>query len=263
MHPHVHLSKHFGSLLLCIIACLTVFGIRGTVSSTPKAYAAQVSTDPLVIISVDRTQKSSCTETFQANIGTPLQVTKHIPCVPGTIMSDITVRRSQAIAQHEAYVLLPSASASPAVRQQTLQQIQRLHQSKQTLLQSRMSHYSLPTTACGGDGTASLTWNLDGGTFFASISFYRSTDCTTAYFNSSQLNTNVALFDDAYWSYDLYAGYGYGVPGCPDVKAVGHRFHLVSQAAPIHNYYYENWLYPDAACQQNYDYTWDNIGPIN
>lgn len=179
-------------------------------------------------------------------------------------MSDITIRRSQAISQHEAYVVLPSAHASSAVLQQVLQQIQMLHESERASLQSQLSKYTHPATACGSDGSASISgFKVDGGDFNASITFYKSSDCTTAFFNNSQLNNTSQMYDDAIWPRDQYAGYYYNVPGCPDVKPVGHYSHLVSQSAHV-GYYYENVLYPDATCQGgNNDDIWDNIGPIN
>jgi hypothetical protein len=247
-------------LVLCITLTCSLVVFQPLFST---AHALSISSDPLVLVSVDRTQGSSCTETFQANVGTPQQVTKRISCASGTIMSDVTVHRSQAIAQHEVYVVLPSAQASPAVWQQALKQIQVLQQSRQALLQSQMSKYSLPATACGKNGSASLTWHLDGGVLNASISFFKSSSCRLAYFNDSQINNTQRMYDDGVWTTDLYAGHGYGVPSCPDVKPVGHYFHLVSQTAPV-GYYYENVIYADSSCNiTDYNYVWDNIGPIN
>jgi hypothetical protein len=60
-------------LLLCatLIGSLLAFQLN---SST--VHAASLSNDPLVTVSVDKTQGSSCTEIFQANIGTPQAATK-------------------------------------------------------------------------------------------------------------------------------------------------------------------------------------------
>lgn len=251
-------------LLLCttLIGSLPAFQLN---SST--AHAASLSNDPLVTVSIDKTQGSSCIEIFQANIGTPQAATKQISCAPGTIMADVTMLRSQAIAQHEAYVVLPSPQDLATIHQQYTKQIQVLHASKQATLQSQMSTYALPATSCGQTGSASLTWNLNGGyigggTLNASISFYKSSDCTTAFFQDSQINTTAALYESAIWPTDMYAGNSYGLRDCPDVEWTGHYFHLVSQSAPT-GYYYENYLYVGSPCNSTLGPEWDNIGPIN
>jgi hypothetical protein len=234
--------------------------LGSSLSHPPIAHAAQVSSNPLVLVAVDKTQSSSCTEIFQANIGTPQAATKQISCAPGTIMADVTMLRSQAIAQHEAYVVIPSPQDSAAIHQQYTKQIQALHASKQATLQSQMSTYAPLVTRCGQTGSISLTWDLFEGTLNASISFYKSTDCTTVFFQDSQLNTTVATYYALIWSMDIYAGNSYSVPSSPNVQSIGHRFHLVGSSAPT-GYYYENYLYPYPS--NLYGPEWDNIGPIN
>jgi len=251
--------------ILSVLVTTFVAGIGGDLSS---AHASSVSDDPLVIVSLDKTQSSSCTEIFQANIGTAQASTKRISCPPGTIMVDAKEHRSQAIAQHEAYVIIPSAQASSVVYQQYLKQIKIIHASKQAHLRSLSltSQYAHPATRCGKNGGASLTWNTDGGSLNASIGFTKSTDCSTAYFGDSQLNTTAALQYGRAWGQDAYASNQWGVPNCPSVVTVGHRFHLVSQSGPI-GYYYENDLYGSLGgpitCKTDFGPYYDNIGPIN
>ena len=245
-----------GMLVLCLTAIVWIVQ-----PSFSTVHAQSVVADPLVLVSVDKTPGSACTETFKANIGTPQQIMKRIPCAAWTLVSDVTMHRSQAIAQHAAYIVLPSTQ-NGRDRQLVLKQIQALHSSKQALLHAQLKHYALPNTACGSPGGAVLTWYEDGGTLNASIGFYKSSDCKQAYFTDSQLNTSRQVNDDFVWSYDQYAGNSYTVPGCPDVKSVGHHFHTVSQQAPV-GYYYENEIYPGYACGQSPYNFWDNLGPIN
>ena len=253
-------SKGYVSLLFVTIAgFLLVFQF-----SSSLAYASPSSSDPLVIILADKTPGSSCTETFQANIGTSQASVTQIPCPFETFMSDVFVHRSQAIVQHKAYIMLPSLQQSSlAVRQQVLKQLQTFNNSGQAEFWPQMSrHAQHPSTACGNSGSASLRWNYSGGVFNASISFTKSSDCSSAFFGDSQLNTATSPpFNNPLWEYDLYAGNQYNVPGCPAVGPVGHHFHLVSQSAPT-GYYYENYLNFDSPCLGE-NLSWDNIGPIN
>jgi hypothetical protein len=258
-------SKHFWRLLLCSSICLIAFGVNAALFPSLHAYAAGGSGDPLVAVVVDKTQESSCTETFRANIGTSHESVTHIPCPAGTIMAEVTVHRSQAIAQHEAYVVLPAAQASSSVRQQTLKQIQQLQEAKQTTLRSQISKYAIPATGCGGNGSVSATWSsvdFGGVTLYPNIAFYKSSDCSTAYFTDSQLNSGGNYDSDDWWLFDMYAGYQYNVPSCTDVGVPGHYFHLVDQSAPV-GYYYENWVNPFYECDTSEGAIWDNLGPIN
>ena len=244
-----------GMLVLCLTAIVWIVQPNSTV------HAQSVVADPLVLVSVDKTPGSACTETFKANIGTPQQIMKRIPCAAWTLVSDVTMHRSQAIAQHAAYIVLPSTQ-NGRDRQLVLKQIQALHSSKQALLHAQLKHYALPNTACGSPGGAALTWYVDNGTLNASISFYKSSDCTQAYFGNSQLNTPRQIGEYFIWDHDQYAGNSYDVPGCPEVRYVGHYFHMVSQQAPV-GYYYEDVLYPSETCGDNAGEFWDNLGPIN
>ena len=258
MYTRKYLSKRFWILLLSI---LIAFICNAVISPMPNIDAAQASNNPLVLVAIDKTQSSSCTETFKANIGTPQFSTQHISCPLGTIMSNITIRRSEAVAQNEPYVVLPLHS-SPILWQQTQRQIQILDKSREAILQAKGNKYMHPATGCGQSGSASTRWNLDGGVLNAIISFYKSTDCTTAYFDDSQLNTTVSMNDDSFWSRDYYAGYEYDVPSCPNIKTIGHRFHIVSTSAPV-GYYYENDVWSGYPFCAAWTYSLDNIGPIN
>lgn len=259
----VYWPKHLWCLLLCSIICLAMFGVKIALFPTLHAFASGVPGDPLVAVVVDKTQESSCTETFQTNIGTPQASVTHIPCPAGTIMAEVTVHRSQALAQHEGYVVLPSAQASFSVRQQTLKQIQQLQDPQQTTLRSQIRKYAIPATGCGDSSSISATWNVPGnlGTLYANIAFYKSSDCSSAYFTDSQLNSP-GLYAWTWWPFDMYAGYQYNVPGCVEVDQPGHYFHLVDQSAPV-GYYYENWINDEYECGGAEGAVWDNLGPIN
>ncbi len=80
--------------------------------------AARLSEDPLVIIDADVTsQYGPCTEVFHANIGTKEETTTRFSCPAGTLLKSEIVRRSQAVARHEPYVLAPAPNASAAEKQ--------------------------------------------------------------------------------------------------------------------------------------------------
>jgi hypothetical protein len=255
-----------GSPLMSIfMLCMALTGSLIIPLYSPKAYAAPVKNDPLVTVVVDKTLDGSCTEIFRANIETHQSSVTQIPCPAGTIMSYSNIRQSQAIAQHKLYVVMPSSQASLTLRQQYATQIQKLREIEQALLQSQISTSIHPATACGGDGSASLYWYPNApasGELYSSISFYKSSDCSSAYFEDSVVNVVSILYYYANWVSDKYASNTWGVPGCPVLYDVGHHFHLISQSAPV-KYYFENQIYTETnACNPTF-LVWDNIGPIN
>lgn len=249
--------------------CLALLVFLGISFEGPVAHAASSPADPLVIIDADITHLSGpCIETFQINIGTPSASLTRIPCPDGTIRASEIVRRSQALRQHEPYVLYPSPQASLAEKQQAWQQFQHLVSAEiasqqQKLIQARLH----PLTSCGQNGFASRLWYVNGDSFYSTIGWYRSVDCRvfeldTATNANAYHNPNKNI--DWYWPFDKYAGATYNVPGCPDITYYGGASHGIDQTIKP-GYTYENWIGDWTAC-----YWWlfpsyfhNDIGPIN
>src|SRR5260221_12237144 len=95
--------------LFCVSGSLLV--------SSSVAFAARSSVDPIVVIAIVSTiPLSACTDTVTFNSGTSHAFTKREPCEkPGIQVTSDHVHLSQALEQHEPYVLLPSANASQAI----------------------------------------------------------------------------------------------------------------------------------------------------
>lgn len=113
-----------------------------------------------------------------------------------------------------------------------------------------------PTTACGHTGSVSANWYpySNGTHYYSTITFYKTSDCTTASFDRSTIqviNRGPSRNPpDGYWpqwTYDLYAGRSYGVPGCPALNQVATFWHGVGQAAPV-GYGYEQWVGSPDSC---------------
>ncbi len=243
-------------LSICLLGTILASFLLIFHLNSSTVYAATLANDPLVTVIVDNTRDSSCIETFKANIGTQRASTTQVACPTGTILATAAILRSQATTQHEAFVLLSLQQTAPI---QYSAQLRDLRTAKQAELRSQTSAFVHPNTGCGGTGSASLQWNLEGAILNANISFYKSIDCSSAYFEDSQINTGsqCPISDDLEWFHDDYAGHEYAVNSAPYLCPAGHYFHLVSQSAPT-GYYYEN----DVIDGQS-SWHWDNIGPIN
>ncbi len=259
------MTRYIRFLVVPCIALLSVLGtlLPGILRANLQAHAATASVDPLVVIAVDATnQGGPCSETFIANLHTPHQSITHISCPAGTIIRSITIPRSQAEAQHEAYIVLPPPRASRVVWWQVYRQIQQLMEAKgHTLLQSLKQKSVHPLTACGSSGSASLYWNPLGDTnYYSTEQFFKTSDCKHVDLEVASINVHLVYpYDYTSWVYDLYAGGKFGVPGCPTL-AGGTYSHSVDQLWPP-GYYYENWVY-EYSC--GYGNSWyNNIGPIN
>jgi hypothetical protein len=246
------MTRYFWQSTERFILLLSTFGVLllGLTWESRSAHAALE--DSPVIIAVDATnQQGPCTETFIANIHTPLQSITNIPCPAGTIITSAIVQRSQAIAQHTAYVVLPSKGASPVVWQQTYRQLQKL-------LQTSKKASVHPLTRCGNSGSASVNWYPFGIHYFSTEQFYKTSDCRYVNLELASIRSYSTQYF-LMWAYDLYAGGNFGVPGCPALVDLRTYSHGVDQLwAP--GYYYENWLYRSCV----YGSSWyNNIGPIN
>jgi hypothetical protein len=82
--------------------------------------------DPSVIIVVDDTANSGCTKRIEQEIGTAHESVATQVCTPETILDTRIVNKSTAIAQHDAYMLLPPKNASIATLKQTFADMQKL-----------------------------------------------------------------------------------------------------------------------------------------
>ncbi len=257
------MTKRIRTLIVPCIALLSVLGtlLPGILSLNTPVHAATSSVDPLVAIAVDAT-KQGCVETFIANLHTPQQSITQIPCPDGTIIRSIRIPRSQAEAQHEAYIVLPSSQASQTVWRQVYQQIQQLMEAKgQTLLQSSKQKKGHPLTACGSSGSAGILWSpWSNTTYYSTEQFFKTSDCKHVDLEVASIKVYPNPQEYLNWSYDLYAGGNFGVPGCPSLVG-GTYSHSVDQLWPP-GYYYENWVFFET-CDPGGDAWYNNIGPIN
>lgn len=264
-----------------IIGWTVLLGLSISLLVSPgTAQAARLSGDPLVIIDADVTnQYGPCTEVFQANIGTKEETTTRISCPAGALLKAEIVHQSQAIAQHEPYVLAPAPNASAAEKQRIYRQFQQLDDANTRALQQSLSKTAIhPLVQCGQSGGFSMWWFTDDNTeLLSKISYYKSTNCSTVAFDTSSIeylyggsNYPLEYYD---WEVDEYAGqtypaiYSHDCPAITDNLDTTVSYFVGGSAAP--GYYYENWISWDScggspwSLTGGFDEQHNNIGPIN
>jgi hypothetical protein len=187
------------------------------------AHASSESANPLVVVANDVTNQTGYRfEVFNANIDTAFASTTQVRCPAGTLITTKILPLSQASTLHEPYVVLPSSQTTASVREKAVQEIQRLLQAKGDSLHSKNS-LDHPLTQCGHAGSASLYWaDTPGDDFYSTITFYKSSDCTTVSFDTATIRTYTSIGRGDYWVEDLYGGQNYNVPDCPDIDSGTH-----------------------------------------
>lgn len=223
--------------------CVLSFGFFQVISvPTASARAVNTVSDPSVIIVVDDTANSGCTKRIEQGIGTAHESVTTQVCTPGTILDTRIINKSTAIAQKDAYVLLPTKNSSIATLKQTFADIQKMRNSKKASLRSAMMQQSCVTGLTtlyasgypGGD---------NGFIAFVDITYYNY--CSKIFIdNTSEEGYNVPN-DSYYASMDFYANdsFFWGTfTGCPSVNDAYWIPLNINRTEPYGDYYVAGWL---------------------
>ena len=235
------LLREKGTLLALI--CVLGFGFFQIISvPTASAHTANTVSDPSVIIVVDDTANSGCIKRIEQGIGTAhTSVTTQV-CTPGTILDTRIVKKSIAIAHHDAYVSLPSENASIAILKQTSVEVQKLRESKKASLQSNIMrpscstglHVLIATGYPGGNNGIRLT---------ETITYYN--NCSGIFIDNVQ-EQGVNVPNDYYYANeDFYSNdsFGWGsFSGCPQVNNAYSITLNINKSEPYGLYYVAGWL---------------------
>lgn len=193
----------FGSLLI-------VFGALMT-SLTPT-FAAPRAADSLVVIAQDTTSLVHCITGVSTTAGTVISPAS--PCPAGTVISTKQVPLSQALAEHEVYVLLPSSkSISSTEIAKISQQVDdmvsaKIRQLRQQAAATFSAQVKLTPATCGASGLYKWAdWSPDfdpNTSFYAEILYDVNVNCSITW-NTSYLNL-LAIGGPTYWNDDKYDG---------------------------------------------------------
>lgn len=210
------------------------------VSSSFAATAAVATTsDHLVVVALDVTMESHCSASKILNVGTRKQFTVNYACPAGSITKTETVYLSQALAQHEPYVVLPSSTSSQKALKHFLAQVQQLETAVREKAE-RDSHNSFqgPSIARGSSATPSVNWTANGDSVHTYVHYTKSSDCSTVFIQFSGVQGNTAP-NPLWWDHDQYASWPQGV-GCPFVGTNNWSINW-NITQPV-NYTFEHWL---------------------
>ncbi len=153
------------------------------------AQAVLAASDPIVDVLVDATSPA-CVTAFSDNVGTLAEKTVSVPCAPYTWAHSETMRKSEAVAKHEAYVLYPGAGAPTSAWEA------RLREQQQILSQKRMANRPGTAAQAAPLVVASCTqiyrqfenWpTYDGDKLDNLVSWFSASDCTHVYIQTGRV----------------------------------------------------------------------------
>ncbi len=197
-------------------------GLGGPLSQS-VVHASTNANDPLVYVVRDVTDFQTCKATLTRNIGTSAETTVTMPCPAGTHWAQLTVRRSQATARGERYLLVPQADSTPSTWASVQQQIDAIKTANQEALQKQNQTTSLKsgirplTLACNGSNASYAVLDTDAWDHNIkwNVSIRWSRDYSCAYWMNSSVHNYYSGTGIRYWLKDKYAGTVYHLPTPP------------------------------------------------
>ena len=251
------LLREKGTLLA--LMCVLSFGFFQIISiPTASAHTVNTVSDPSVIIVVDDTANSGCTKRIEQGIGTAHKSVTTQVCTPGTVLDTRIVKKSIAIAQHDAYVLLPSKNASIATLKQTSVEMQKLRESKKALIQSDMMR---PSCTTGLDHLIATGYpgGSNGIRVTMDITYYN--NCSGIFIDNVQ-ERGVNVPNDSYYAnQDFYSNDWFGwwsVSGCPQVNNAYWITLNINKSEPYGLYYVAGWLNANTVSDWCSSWSWAN-----
>lgn len=262
MRRYLHrLATVLGSLLIICGALVT--GLTPTLAA-PRA------TDSLVVIAQDITSLAHCITGLSTTAGTVISPAS--PCPAGTVISTKQVPLSQALAEHEAYVLLPSSKPTSSteiakISQQVDDMVSaKVRQIRQQAAATFSPQVNLTPATCGASGLFRWAdWSPDfdsNSSFYVSITWNVNGNCTITWVTSYMDLLSVG--GPTYWNDDQYAGSSADY-GCASLNSGANSrspisWGLLNQAPAGYDYLQE--VYNGSNC-----FPWDSsdhtvLGPI-
>lgn len=236
------------------IVSLSLLALVATSLNQSTVHASAAKADPLVVVVRDATAGSNCLFKLVENSGTTHQTTRIVACPAGTVMRVIHVPESEALRNHESYVVLPATSSTLAEQSHVAQQIEELENAanahyRNLQVSGVRSAASLQplTTSCGSSGNWATAWYSNwwdsGDVFDAEVIYDHHTDCSIYIDQSrtaaSQINT------PWYRGKDAYAGSTWYWPCTFQGTNLLIWYPKVTKSA---GYYYEQYEYSGSHC---------------
>ncbi len=130
------MTRYFRPAIVPCVALVSILGVLllSVIRMSMPTHAAALSVDTQVVIAVDVTNHSCFKKTAKTLSALHTSATTLIPCPAGTMIQSVIVPLSEAKADHEAYITLPSGNASQSLWEQTNEQISRLLEAKRSMI---------------------------------------------------------------------------------------------------------------------------------
>lgn len=240
------MNKHFRSILT---VCASLFSLFGMLLFSPSvsAHTSSLSAEPMVAIATGSIL-SSCTNSVTVNAHTSHAFIKSEPCELSPIqVSEVRVHLSQALAQHEAYVVLPSAQASQSVLMATNNQIKDLMEAEGRVLRQQViaQRKDVPDVTCETTTHKTTVSSTAFGDSVNNIALWNeSSDCNAIFINYTQVQGLSSPHPD-YFDHTQYASINVGA-NCQYI-GTGAPSSSINQSTGS-NYYLELWINETPGC---------------
>ena len=248
-----------GLLTVGVVSLLSIFlAPAGSTFAAPTAGATFAAHDVTVVVVRDVTPVG-CALTYGNHVGTPRETRTAIPCPAGTLMAVLHVPESEAIAKHEAYVVMPLASSSQAQQAQAGKQIDALVAATNARLHpSQAGEPASPLSYCNQRSQSlSGSWVWGGNYWNSAVWWDTNTDCSI-YIYHSQLQGTASTFA-IYWGQDKYASWSRGW-GC--IYLGTNTLNQYPNTVQTAGYNYQQWLYNGSHCTIFDDARYTVLGPL-
>ncbi len=240
------MTRHFRPFIVPCIVLVSILGalLLGILRVSMPAYDATPSVDTQVVIAVDVTDQSCFKKTARTLNGLHTSAPTPIPCPAGTVIQSVIVPLSEAKADHEAYVTLPSGKASQSFWQETNEQISWLLEAKRSMIQHvDQRSRSIPNNDCGEYNEFGTYPTVFGDSLYVAIDYQISYSCNNLVLDQTKVygltSPNSVYFYQ--WNYANDAGRYW-----PDCYFTGtnHWNIPINHIDPIGYYFVWHFTYP-------------------
>lgn len=253
-------------LRFMITLCIGLLSIAGSLlMGASTMYAAGTSTDPLVAIAtVHIIPASACTITKVILKGTSEFLTGgRRACDLDKAALQITsdqVRRSEALAHREAYVVLPRATVTKAIRERANHQIvDMMYAKRNAFRQDERRQHTVPNETCATDpgvGSywySSWGWTVYGDNIYQGVTWEEAYGCQYLNIQSAKTGYNGGpVINPDYWERIRYASIDVGT-GCRFIGTNSSLSQSIGRTDGA-DYTFEFWYDEQSGCSGSYVY---------
>jgi hypothetical protein len=161
--------------------------------------------DSLVVAAKDLTPLADChlSHGIKATHSSPVTWASQSPCPANTIMEISIIRRSQAVALHERYVVLPAHNAASAVQSATMELLRLIDTPQPS--QHTASTPNAPLSCSYFENVVSASGTVGNDQVYSTLDYQKETNCTVYFYSTTaQVTSGNQTLALSYGTYETY-----------------------------------------------------------